>query len=123
MTLRSTLSGFIKPEQIIHQLFAGPESGFEELYTLIFDPDQRVRYNSLWVWSHLIDNPFSKAWLEEMANPLIDSLLTEENDSNRRLLLAILKEFRTHITAARTDYIDFCMDTIHSTAAHAVRVM
>ena len=95
-------------------LTQGPDNDSlkEELYTLISDEDVRVSYNALWVFAHfdLSNNKCLYAKHDE----LIDKAIAEKHDGKKRLLLTLLLRQPFECDTLRTDFIDFCFETIQS---------
>lgn len=59
-----------------------------ELYQLIFDEDERVATNALWVFTHF--DLQNNEWLYSKHDDLIDRVLVEKNETKRRLMLSLL---------------------------------
>ena len=93
----------------------------EQLYLLFSDPDDRVGYNALWVFTHL--TRCDRLWVLPMRSRLIDMLLIEKHDGKRRLLLTLLEQLPTHTEDFRTDFFDYCLSKINSTEPYAIRAL
>ena len=95
-------------------LTQGPDNDSlkEELYTLISDEDVRVSYNALWVLTHF--DLANNEWLYAKHDELIDKAIAEKHEGKRRLLLTILLRQPFQCDTLRTDFIDFCFETIQS---------
>lgn len=93
----------------------------EQLYALITDPDDRIAYNALWVFTHfaLADNE----WLYAKRDNLTDTLLKETHTGKKRLLLALLERQPVGKEDVRTDYLDFCLSKILSTEPYGIRAL
>lgn len=79
----------------------------EEIYRLIFDEDDIVSYQALWVCTH-----FSKPeveWLTLKQDELIDAALTCPHSGKRRMLLNLLCQQQL-ADPPRVDLLDFCME-------------
>ena len=84
----------------------------EELYTLISDEDVRVSYNALWVLTHF--DLANNEWLYAKYDELIDKAIAEKHEGKKRLLLTLLLRQPFECDTLRTDFIDFCFETIQS---------
>lgn len=84
----------------------------EELYALISDEDVRVSYNALWVFVHF--DLSNNRWLYAKHDELIDKVISEKHEGKKRLLLTLLLRQPFECDTLRTDFIDFCFDTIQS---------
>ena len=95
-------------------LTQGPDNDSlkEELYTLISDEDVRVSYNALWVLTHF--DLANNEWLYAKHDELIDKAIAEKHEGKRRLLLTLILRQPFDRDTLRTDFIDFCFDTIQS---------
>ena len=83
----------------------------EEIYRLIFDEDDIVSYQALWVCTH-----FSKPeveWLTLKQDELIDAALTCPHSGKRRMLLNLLCQQQLS-DPPRVDLLDFCMERMVS---------
>ena len=81
-----------------------------ELYQLIFDEDERVATNALWVFTHF--DMQNNEWLYAKHDDLIDRVLIEKNMTKRRLILSLLLRQPFEEESLRSDFIDFCMGKI-----------
>lgn len=81
-----------------------------ELYQLIFDEDERVATNALWVFTHF--DMQNNEWLYAKHDDLIDRVLVEKNETKRRLLLSLLLRQPFEKDMLRSDFIDFCVANI-----------
>ena len=81
-----------------------------ELYQLIFDEDERVATNALWVFTHF--DMQNNEWLYAKHDDLIDRVLVEKNETKRRLILQLLLHQPFKEESLRSDFIDFCMGKI-----------
>lgn len=79
----------------------------EELYRLIGDEDDRVAYNSLWVWTHLASADL--LWLSPRLPHLMDRAMAETHSGKKRLLLTLLERLPFEEKDLRTDFLDFCL--------------
>lgn len=95
-------------------LTQGPDNDSlkEELYTLISDEDVRVSYNALWVFAHF--DLSNNKWLYAKHDELIDKAIAEKHDGKKRLLLTLLLRQPFECETLRSDFIDFCFETIQS---------
>ena len=81
-----------------------------ELYQLIFDEDERVATNALWVFTHF--DMQNNEWLYAKHDDLIDRVLVEKNETKRRLTLQLLLRQPFEEKSLRSDFIDFCIAKI-----------
>ena len=81
-----------------------------ELYQLIFDEDERVATNALWVFTHF--DMQNNEWLYAKHDDLIDRVLVEKNETKRRLILSLLLRQPFEEGSLRSDFIDFCITKI-----------
>lgn len=81
-----------------------------ELYQLIFDEDERVATNALWVFTHF--DLQNNEWLYSKHDDLIDRVLVEKNETKRRLILSLLLRQPFEEKSLRSDFIDFCITKI-----------
>ena len=94
----------------------------EELYALISDEYVRVSYNALWVFAHF--DLSNNEWLYIKHDELIDKVISEKHDGKKRLLLTLLLRQPFECDTLRTDFIDFCFETIQSShESHANRAL
>lgn len=84
----------------------------EELFQLLFDPDKRISDNSAWVLTHLPKT--ADAWLAERQNILIDEAMRTTSTTKRRLIMNLLERTSFDPDHIRTDFLDFCFNTILS---------
>ena len=91
-----------------------------ELYQLIFDEDERVATNALWVFTHF--DMQNNEWLYAKHDDLIDRVLVEKNETKRRLILQLLLRQPFEEKSLRSDFIDFCITKITaSSQPYAIR--
>ena len=81
-----------------------------ELYQLIFDEDERVATNALWVFTHF--DMQNNEWLYAKHDDLIDRVLVEKNETKRRLILKLLLRQHLEEKSLLSDFIDFCIAKI-----------
>ncbi len=81
-----------------------------ELYQLIFDEDERVATNALWVFTHF--DMQNNEWLYAKHDDLIDRVLVEKNETKRRLMLSLLLRQPFEEESLRSNFIDFCIAKI-----------
>ena len=82
----------------------------EELYHLSFDDNNRVANNAFWIFTHFDD--FNNQWLYQKHDDLIDRVIVENNETNRRLMLSLLLRQPFEEESLRSDFIDFCESKI-----------
>ena len=90
MDLKERLSSRCHIEDIHEILFyvQGNQERKAELYDLIFDPDDAVSYQALWVCSHFSTK--ENEWLYDKQDELINEVLSCEHSGKRRILLNLL---------------------------------
>ncbi|MDE6310855.1 MAG: hypothetical protein K2L96_03455 [Muribaculaceae bacterium] len=93
----------------------------EELYALIFDPEARVAYNALWVFTQFSSE--ERMWLLPKREMLIDLLLSKNHIGMQRLLFTLLDRLPARYDVMRPDYLDFCLSKINSGEPYAVRAL
>lgn len=84
----------------------------EELFQLLFDPDKRTSDNAAWVLTHLPKT--ADAWLAKRQNTLIDEAMRTESTTKKRLILNLLERTPFEADNIRTDFLDFCFNTMLS---------
>ena len=84
----------------------------EDLFQLLFDPDKRTSDNAAWVLTHLPKT--ADAWLAERQNILIDEAMRTASTTKRRLVMNLLERTTFDPDHIRTDFLDFCFNTILS---------
>lgn len=93
----------------------------EELFQLLFDPDKRTSDNAAWVLTHLPQT--ADAWLAERQNILIDEALRTTSTTKRRLIMNLLDRTTFAPDHIRTDFLDFCFNTILSDEPVGVKTL
>ena len=88
MDLKERLSSRCHIEDIHEILFyvQGNQERKAELYDLIFDPDDAVSYQALWVCSHFSTK--ENEWLYDKQDELINEVLNCEHSGKRRIQFA-----------------------------------
>lgn len=81
-----------------------------ELYQLIFDEDEQVATNALWVFTHF--DMQNNEWLISKHDDLIDRVLVEKNMTKSRLMLSLLLRQPFEEESLRSVFIDFCIAKI-----------
>ena len=93
-----------------------------ELYQLIFDEDERVATNALWVFTHF--DLQNNEWLYSKHDDLIDRVLMEKNMTKLRLMLSLLLRQPFEEEYLRSDFIDFCVAKITACSyPYAIRAL
>lgn len=95
-------------------------ANLDNLYRLVYAPDDRVSLNALWCLSLL---PRSVQFLTlERRDELIDHLLGGTTTSKRRVIMQLLRNVDYDKATLRTDFLDYCLSRINSeTELPAVR--
>ena len=84
----------------------------KELFRLLFDPDKRTSDNAAWVLTHLPKT--ADSWLTERQDILIDEAMRTASTTKRRLIMNLLDRTPFESDHLRTDFLDFCFNTILS---------
>ena len=84
----------------------------EELFQLLFDEDRRTSDNAAWVLTHLPKT--ADAWLAERQYILIDEAMRTPSTTKRRLIMNLLDRTSFDPENIRTDFLDFCFNTMLS---------
>ena len=113
MDFKATLSGRIHMNDIheIAFLAQGNDSIKQELYKLLFDKDDKLAYQTAWVFTHFA--PWENKWLIDKRNELIDEVLVCSHPGKRRLLLVLILG-QPMVSPLRTDFLDFCLERMIS---------
>ena len=113
MDLKERLSSRCHIEDIHEILFyvQGNQERKAELYDLIFDPDDAVSYQALWVCSHFSTK--ENEWLYDKQDELINEVLNCEHSGKRRILLNLLVR-QPQTNPPRVDFLNFCLDRMLS---------
>lgn len=81
--------------------------GKQQLYNFIFDEDDTVVTNALWIMTHF--SLSENEWLYSKQNEIIDKLLVTRQPSHLRLLLHLL--YRQPLAdPPRVDFLDYCLE-------------
>lgn len=97
------------------------DSAKEELFGLIYDSDDRIAYNALWIFTHF---PAAEIqWLSTKRDEFIDLLMSATHVGKRRLLLTLLDRLPVEKDQVRQDYLDFCLSAINSTEPYGIRAL
>ncbi len=91
----------------------------EKLFQLLFDPDKRTSDNAAWALTHLPKT--ADAWLAERQDLLIDEAMRTTSTTKRRLIMNLLDRTSFDPDHLRTDFLDFCFNTILSDAPVGVK--
>jgi len=113
MDLQKRLSGRIHIEDIYEMILyvQNDNARKEELYKLIFNEDDTISYQTLWVFTHL--NKEDNEWLFARQDELIDEALRSRHPGKRRLLLNLLLK-QPLADPPRVDFLDFCLERMLS---------
>ena len=107
--LKTILSGRIGAHEV---RTLGGAGNAEELFQLLFDEDKRTSDNAAWVLTHLPRT--ADGWLAGKQNLLIDEAMRTPSTTKRRLILNLLERTPFNSDSLRTDFLDFCFNTILS---------
>ena len=108
--LRKRLTGRIGEDDIMEvaYLTQGEENNpvKEVLYALLFDSDDRVAENAVWIFAHF--DRANNEWLyDKQRTPRIPK---------RRMLLGLLLRQPFYEETIRTDFLDFCLERMMAAA-------
>lgn len=108
MNLRSKLLQRLEMEDIneIISLAQKDENVRTKLYNLVFDSDDKLSINALWIMTHY--SATTNKWLYSKQNELINKVLISENSSQKRLLLSLIYK-QPLAEPLRVDFLDFCL--------------
>jgi hypothetical protein len=101
----------IKDIKEINIFLQNKEERIEELYSLLYDPNDIVAYQAAWVMCHFSKN--EKQWLYEKQNEMIDEALICTHPGKRRLILTLLLK-QPFEPPPRLDFLDFCLERMYS---------
>ena len=93
----------------------------EELFQLLFDEDKRTSDNAAWVLTHLPKT--ADAWLSERQNTLIDEVMRTTSTTKRRLIMNLLERTPFEADSIRSDFLDFCFNSILSDEPIGVKTL
>lgn len=113
MDLRAKLSERIHKHDILVALHQVQSDHLlrEELYRLIFDKEDTISYQALWICTHFREAEI--AWLSEKQNELINEVLVCPHTGKRRLMLSLIYQ-QPASNPPRVDFLDFCMERMMS---------
>lgn len=113
MDLRTKLSERIHIKDILVTLHQVQENTLlrEELYRLIYDKEDTISYQALWMCTHFREAEI--AWLSGKQNELIDAALVCSHTGKRRLILSLIYQ-QPASDPPRVDFLDFCMEHMMS---------
>lgn len=108
MNLRSRLLQRLEMKDIneIISLAQKDENTRLELYQFVFDSEDRLSVNALWIMTHY--SVTTNKWLYNKQSQLIDKVLISENSTQKRLLLSLIYK-QSLIEPLRVDFLDFCL--------------
>jgi len=112
MNMKRKLSARINIEDIHEVLLyvEGNNKRKQQLYELIYDKDDVVGYQALWICSHFSSS--ENKWLFDKQDPLIDEVLQCKHPGKRRILLNLI--FSQPTNPLRVDFLDFCLEKMLS---------
>lgn len=111
--LRSKLSGRIDSDDM-HEItyYAQNDSAFrKKLFRLIFDTDDKISYQTLWVCTHMRDSELEDLCRQQ--DKLIDELMVCLHSGKKRLMLSLLHR-EAFPSPLRVDFLNFCMEHMMS---------
>ncbi|NDW10182.1 hypothetical protein [Dysgonomonas sp. 520] len=103
------LSGRIGMDEIheITYLIQNSDKGKQQIYNFIFDEDDTLVANALWVMTHF--SLFENEWLYSKQNEMVDKVLATKHHTHLRLLLHLLYR-QPLVNPPRVDFLDYCLD-------------
>ena len=113
MNLHTLLSGRLTIEDIreVLQHIRNDRQYREEVYRLIFDKDDFVAYQALWICTHFPDTEIE--WMHSKQDELTAALFACPHSGKRRLMLNLL--YRQPVNdPPRMDLLDFCLERMMS---------
>ncbi len=113
MNIRNKLSQRIGMDDIFEICYytQGDSKRKQKLYNLIFDTDDKVAYQAVWVLNHF--SLWENRWLYSKQNELIDEVIACKHAGKRRVILSLL--FRQPpANPPRVDFLDFCLERMVS---------
>ncbi len=110
INLRKRLSGHIGINDIyeVVNLTKNNDKSKQELYDLIFDEDDRVVTNTLWIMTHF--SLSENRWLHQKQSEMIKKVLVTTHPSHLRLLLSLLHRQPLTNNPPRVDFLDYCLE-------------
>lgn len=87
---------------------------FDELYSLLYDPDKRVSDNAAWVLTHLAAT--DRKWLTPHIEEMMDEAMKTTSITKCRLILDLLVMQPMDDVEVRTDFLDFCLEGLANPA-------
>lgn len=108
MNLRSRLLQRLEMKDIneIISLAQKDENTRSELYQFVFDSEDKLSVNALWIMTHY--SATTNKWLYNKQSQLIDKVLISENSTQKRLLLSLIYK-QPLAEPLRVDFLDFCL--------------
>lgn len=91
----------------------------EELFALLFNNDKRISDNAAWVMTHLPKT--ADAFLNGRRDTLINEAMHTTSPSKRRLIMNLLERTSFTHKQIRSDFLDFCLNTIVSNEPIGIR--
>ena len=86
----------------------------EALYALLFDSDDQVAENAVWIFAHF--DRANNEWLYDKHDALIDEAMRTPRIPKRRMLLGLLLRQPFYEETIRTDFLDFCLERMMAAA-------
>lgn len=113
MNFKTKLSQRINMKEVneIVLLTNGNDNAKQELYNLIFDENERVSYQAIWVMTHFSTE--ENRWIFSKQDELINELMQCKHNGKRRTLLSLL--YRQPLNNLfRMDFLDYCFEQLVS---------
>ena len=79
----------------------------QELFSLLFDENDKVAYQAAWVFTHFTLH--ENKWLYDKQHELTDEVLVCLHPGKRRMLLSLLYR-QPLLNPPRVDFLDFCLE-------------
>lgn len=113
MSFKIKISGRISMDDIneILRLTSHSDKRKQELYSLVFDSDEKIGYHAAWIFTHF--SAKDNKWLYNKQDELIDEVLSCQHGGKRRVILNLLYK-QPLANPPRVDFLDFCLDRMLS---------
>lgn len=109
MNIKERLSQRISMDDIQEIIYLMQDNGLkkQELFSLLFDPNDKIAFQAAWVMSHF--SLKENEWLFSKQDELIDEVLICQHTGKRRLILTLLYR-QPLVNFLRVDFLDFCLE-------------
>ncbi|TCK80614.1 hypothetical protein [Albibacterium bauzanense] len=109
MNIKERLSQRINMDDMQEIIYRIQDNGLkkQELFSLLFDPNDKVAFQAAWVMSHF--SLKENEWLFCKQDEMIDEVLICQHTGKRRLILTLLYK-QPLVSLLRVDFLDFCLE-------------